>query len=147
MTGVATPLWSGRSRTLVAGLSGTGLALMAVGWLRVSGGSSVDTQIAWLDVGVAGLLLSGLANALWLLRGRRSVVRLRVALLPADFGVAPFDGAVEAVPFERRELVAAASMTRYHRPDCLLVVGKPAAAADRRTHETESRRPCPTCRP
>jgi hypothetical protein len=147
MTAGPAPLWSGRSRTLVVGLSGVGVALMTIGWARVSDESNVNTQIAWLNVAVSGLLVAGLGNAMWLLRGHRSVTRLRSALLPPTFGAAAIGRDDDAVSFERRELVAAAGMTRYHRADCLLAAGKPVGVADRAVHEADGRRPCQTCRP
>jgi len=146
MNVVAPPLWSGRARRLLVGCCSGGLALMISGWVQLSGGSSVDAQIPWLNVAVSGLLLAGFGNTLWLLRGRRSVADLRTSLLPPTFGTTgePVDA---PVPAEQRQLVSAAGMTRYHRPDCLLAAGKPVVGASRRTHEMAGRLPCRTCRP
>jgi hypothetical protein len=38
-------------------------------------------------------------------------------------------------------------MTRYHRPDCELVVGKEVVTAGRNEHAAQGRRPCAVCEP
>ncbi|HVW32123.1 MAG TPA: hypothetical protein VHL53_06255, partial [Acidimicrobiia bacterium] len=145
----APPLWNRTARIVVGACSAGGVALMVAGWVRTSGAGAVDAQIPWLDLAVSGLLLAGLGNVLWLSAGRRSVADLRVALLPAGFGLAAgADRADDAGPRQRRnEPVAADGMTRYHRADCLLAAGKPAVAASRPAHEAAGRAPCGTCRP
>src|SRR5580698_6984753 len=59
-----------------------GAIVIGVAWYVGAGDVSLNKQIGPTDAAVAGLLLSGLGNATWLLRGRRAVGERRQALLP-----------------------------------------------------------------
>jgi hypothetical protein len=126
-----------------------GLLLIVVAWFEASGAVSQDAQILWLDVGIVGVIVAGAGNVLWLLTGRRGVGELRRALTPALMArfAEPSAEAAPAVPAtDPGQLVAGADMTRYHRADCLLVVGKEVRLAPEETHYARGRRACQVCR-
>jgi hypothetical protein len=84
--------------------------------------------------------------------GRKTSEPARALPEPAeDATAAEAPAPPRAEPGARRRggatLVASARMTRYHRPDCPLVVGKPAVAMTRQAHERSGRRPCGVCEP
>lgn len=123
----------------------TAFAVIMVAWYQTSGTGLVQRQLAWLCVGVVGLVVAGAGNALWLLRGLRHIQLAQRAALPAATRSRPEPAPAKsgAAPL----LVSGASLTRYHLPDCALVAGKETFAAPRPGHEPADRRPCEVCRP
>ena len=61
---------------------GLGGIVVAVSWYVCAGDVSFSQQIGPTDAAVAGLLLAGIGNVGWLLRGRRILGERRRALLP-----------------------------------------------------------------
>src|SRR5258706_3797968 len=59
-------------------LSAAGLV---VAWWGISGTARTATQITWLNVGVAAVVVGGLGNMTWLLQGRRALALRRRAVL------------------------------------------------------------------
>jgi hypothetical protein len=150
--------WTGNDLVIVCVTTIVALGLVAVGWHGVSGEVEVRRQVLWLDLGVAGVLLLGVGNAQWVLRGRRAVGDRRARLLPLGGepigepagGLTPGAGTAGAPPMAPRRaegVVAGAAMTRYHRPDCELVAGKEVVTAGRNEHAAQGRRPCAVCEP
>ncbi|MGP0032697.1 MAG: hypothetical protein ACLPVF_19610 [Acidimicrobiales bacterium] len=146
--------------------------VVAVSWYVCAGYASFYRQIGPLDAAVAGVLLSGLGNVMWLLRGRRAVGERRRALLPdaipdaiGDSIEAAISGPVGAVrkvsgdvggaeprliteKMETGELfVSGEGLLRYHRPDCALAADRRWAGATRSEQEAAGRLPCGVCRP
>ena len=98
----------------------------------------------FLDLGIAGLLVATVGGVRWLAAGFKTV-RVRkaaaVALVRSRFGSVEASG-----PADRSDgFVAAARMTRYHRPGCSLVAGKDVSAATLAEHSAAGRRPCGVC--
>jgi energy-converting hydrogenase Eha subunit C len=54
-------------------LNVVGLALLAAGWAAVSGKVTLADQAPYLNLAVAGLLLAGIGNALFLMASRRTL--------------------------------------------------------------------------
>jgi hypothetical protein len=129
------------------GLYGTtvgGLLLVAIAWYQASGSIDPDAQVGWTNLAVAGLIILGAGNLVWLLTGRRVVGELRrdvIARLP----LRPVTSEHEPVAPSSGALVAQRGMTRYHRPECLFVTGKAATAASEPSHRRAGRRPCEVC--
>ena len=139
-------LWGTRPRvTLILG-NLVALAAMASAWWAVSGSRSASDQHSLLMVGLAGVLMAGAANGVWLGAGRRSIRTARSAILPTPpEGVL---GANSGVTGTRSEaLFSGNGMSWYHRSGCLLSVGKSVGPATRRDHELAGRSPCEVCRP
>lgn len=135
-----TALWPRRDRIAVAALQATGFAVLAVSWLGVSGTTRFSRQIAWANLGAAGLIVIILGCALVVHRGRRQVDhRLGTQVWPTRAS-----GPISATPSADR-FVATPEMTRYHRPDCQAVAGKSVSSASPDAHRAEGRQPCGLC--
>lgn len=123
------PLWSSRHLLVVAGMNAVGGMLIAIGWYQGSGQAHVDEMLGWLNVGIAGLIVIGAANALHVLRGRRTVGQLREVLLAQVPRLAPGPGRTPEISPEGDDatavaVVAAEGMSHFHRPACPLAGGK-----------------------
>jgi hypothetical protein len=125
-----------------------GLLLVLVAWAGASGSVQIDTQVRWVNVGTAGVIVLGCGNVLWFLSGRRAVGELRrlvtSRLRPAVHGHAD-SVAADAAP--AGVLVATQKMSRYHLAACPLAAGKAAVPATEAAHRAAGRRPCGVCLP
>jgi hypothetical protein len=119
-----------------------GLVMIFVAWYNASGSGHLATLVAWTNLGVGGIIVSGTANALWLLSGRRAVGERRRWLVEEP---APMPDEIPQTKGLR--LLAGPGMTRFHLENCPLVVGKAATAASRQQHVADGRRPCGVCEP
>ena len=54
-------------------LNVVGLALLAAGWVAVSGKVTLADQTPYLNVAVAGILLAGIGNGLYIMALRRTL--------------------------------------------------------------------------
>lgn len=132
-----------------AALVGAAVALL-VSWWGVSGTARMSTQIAWVNLGVAALILIAATMGMWLLAGRREVGRLQASITASLEAVLVDRVRAPSVasapdPADKDALVSGVGMTLYHRPTCQLVAGKPVTVATRRSHEVARRRPCRVC--
>jgi hypothetical protein len=139
--------WSSEHVAFLLVANGLGAAIIAAGWYQASAAVALRSQLSWLELCVAGLLLAGTANALWLLRGRQAVTLGRMAVLSARqraelFPIAAPEAHASTVP---PSLVWVAGTTRYHRPDCLLVAGKEATGL--LEGDTADLQACEACEP
>jgi hypothetical protein len=128
-----------------------GVAAILAAYAGGSHEATADRQVGWVNVGIAGLMIVAVANAGWLLAGRRACWRLRHNLLPAEPGAAAWP-ATGDVPAPARSLprdtfLAAAAMTWYHAAECRMVAGKDVAPASEAEHRAAGRRPCAVCLP
>ena len=142
--------WRRTDRKVILITTAVGLALVAVSWLGAADASQLDTQVRWLNLGVAGVILLGAGNALRLLRGRRAAGRLRRTVLGSPELARRLVARSERIDRTAAEVampVAVTGMTRYHRPDCPLVADRPVRAARVSTQVKQGRRPCGVCRP
>jgi hypothetical protein len=139
---------------------GIGGIVIAVAWYICAGDATFSQQVGPADAAVAGLLVAGVGNATWLLKGRRALGERRRSLLPdlPPREAASTEVADEAAPSRTTDetpavtepglLVAGEGMQRYHRADCALAAGRTEwTAASRVEHESAGRRPCGVCRP
>ena len=129
-----------------------GLAAVVAGWWGASGAGRVSGQLAWLNAAVAGVVVAGTANVVWVLRGRRAVgLRSRRLLghLAADAphaGVASA-GAAAGSPPDGESLLAVSGLGLFHRAGCAMLAGKPATPASSEEHRRAGRAACGVCRP
>jgi hypothetical protein len=138
--------WTTRAFSLAYVCAVGGLLVIGVAWFGASSSVTLNSQLRWADVGVAGLILLGAGNIAWLLTGRRAVGELRRHVLAT---VSPREVTVEepATSAAGGVLVSGAGMSHYHRPDCLFVAGRQVRRASRQTFERRGRRPCRVCLP
>jgi hypothetical protein len=121
-----------------------GAALVLLSWWGAGGTARLSSQLAWVPVGMAGLVVLGVATAVWILVGRRAV-RDRLAAMGPMLPTGSGRPLAAAEPVETP--VAVTGTSRYHRPSCVLVRGKRVSAATASDHEAGGRRACPICRP
>jgi hypothetical protein len=119
-----------------------GATLLLLAWWGASATADGPSQVAWINVGVCGLIVSGAGVTSWVLSGRRAVGARRVLLVP---DAALRTDAVRAD--DRRPLVTARHLTRYHRAGCPMVAGKRTRAATAARHRAAGLEPCGVCRP
>jgi hypothetical protein len=138
--------WGTRPRvTLILG-NLVALASMAGAWWAVSGSRSASDQHSLLTVGLAGVLMAGAANGIWLGAGRKAIRSARSAILPTlpEGALSASSGVTE---IRSEALFSGNGMSWFHQSGCLLSVGKSVAPATRREHELAGRSPCEVCRP
>ena len=136
--------WNRRNVTGFAVATALGAALLGASYLGVSSEVQLKGQVPLLDLGIVGLLVATAGGVGWLAAGIKAV-RVRKAAAVALVR-SRFDSVEVAGPAGPGEgFVAAARMTRYHRPGCSLVAGKDVSAATRAEHSAAGRRPCGVC--
>src|SRR5207248_2464163 len=119
-----------------------GATLLALAWWGASATADLSSQVAWINLAVCGLIISGIGITTWLLSGRRAVGARRMLLVP---DASP---STHATPIdERGGLVTAAHLTRFHRSNCPMVTGKRTRAASAARHRAAGLEPCGVCRP
>lgn len=128
-----------------------GAVLCVLGWYGVSGERFAERQVPYLascTIPGAALIVAG---AVLLAHGRNTLAASRVeelyGLLVATEPAAPEERAVSPVAADGALLMVPGG-TLWHRADCPLVAGKPAAApADAAVLAAEALAPCPVCEP
>jgi hypothetical protein len=128
---------------LVYGMTFVGLLLVFLSWLETSGSVRLGSQVRWTNVGVAGVIVLGAGNMLWLLRGKRATGQLRRLVLAS----VPIDDERPIKTQRTGPLVSGPDMTRFHLAGCALVAGKQVSAAGREAHARAGREPCGVCLP
>jgi hypothetical protein len=148
--------WGADHVIRVMAANGIGLVLVFIGWWATSGEGSFHRQLPWLNVGVAGLVVAGAGNGLWLARGRRAITQSRKSVTRACGST---NGRVVVRRSSRDRLgvgesgmgsmglVAGQGMSFYHRATCLLVGGKTVRVLSRAEHERDGLLACEVCRP
>jgi hypothetical protein len=128
-------------------LSGVGLLVC---WIGASGNPYRDPELAWAAGGIGAVAVAGAGATAWLLTGVRELQARKRRLGRRTEAIAAAAGARRGATVtenDRSSLVSAPGMTRYHRPDCLLVRGKPATRRTLAAHTKAGRRPCGVCQP
>lgn len=133
--------WTARQLRRAGAAYVAGAVGIGAGWYRISHAASVDGQLRWLVLDSFAVLFVALTSAAFLLVGRRALRRVPLPVVV----VRP--AALQGTAAPPEVLVTAASMTRYHRTDCLLVMDKVVSAAGRGEHERVGRKPCGMCLP
>jgi hypothetical protein len=137
-------LWRRSDAVSLLAADAVAVILLAVAWWGTSRAVTASRQDGWFSLGMAGLVVAGMAHGLWLLAGRSAVSRRARALAFADLAVQAgrfVDSRTPAV------LVGDATLAHYHRSGCRLAAGRPVTVAERGAHERLGRRPCGVCRP
>lgn len=116
------------------------LTLFVVAWLGAADRVTLGEQLGFVYLGVGALSLSGLGNAWFLYRGARRIrTRIRVVIHRERARRSRTTSSDTAVV-----VVVGRTVSRYHRPGCVLVRGKTVDAVDPTATELL---PCEVCRP
>ena len=142
---------------LLAGLAvvGFGAVCVLVSWWGASGSARSSDEVAWMNLGVGGLIVIGGASAMWTMVGRRAVGHRQAALTDTLEGILVMRGQPGSVgrvkatkaSVQTGALVWGRGMTHFHSEGCQLVLGKQVRAATLRQHERAGRLPCAMCEP
>ena len=119
-----------------------GATLLVLAWWGASATADQSSQVAWINVGVCGVIVSGAGITTWVLSGRRAVGARRMLLFP---DASPSTEA--SLLGESGPLVTAAHLTRYQRHGCPMVAGKRTRAASTARHRAAGLQPCGVCHP
>jgi len=141
------PPWTSAELSRVVLSNALGAVLIGISWYQVAGQLTTRDELAWLNVGILGVAIAGISNAMWLLRGRRNIGLARVMILPDVPPRSATHWSDRLAEDLENQPVASAAMTRYHRPSCPLVEGKQTSAMSRRDHERAGKIPCELCEP
>lgn len=136
--------WTGRSLRMLAFVDVLAVMVVTVAAYQVGGRDTVQSQLGWFEIGIAGLLLAGIGQCRWLLDGLRAVRTARAIVLP---GRGPGTESPRSDARAADGLVAAETMTRFHRPECSFTAGRPVAYASLAAHQHAGRRACEICLP
>jgi hypothetical protein len=153
-------MWGPSRLTVAAVGNNVGLALIVTAWWTTSGARSIPHQLAWLNIGVVGLILAGVSNLAWLGEGRRVLRRERSSVLAPAVPIAPTGSSATLVPMKTiatrvgssspgsaEQMVSAPGTLRYHRPGCVLVRGKAVTVHTGAGGSQGPTRACEVCRP
>jgi len=144
--------WTRSHLTGLAGAQAIAAAVLVAAWFGLSDELVFTRQIPLLDLAVVATVAGGVANVAWIVQGRSAVRRRKATFLRQVAAALPATVAAPQRSDPRSSLaamgdgfVAAARMTRYHRPDCPLLDGKdvrPVGGSEQR-----DRTACGVCRP
>lgn len=148
----AGPLWTAEEVIRWIGMSAIGFVLYAVAWYLAADQAASNAQMGWVNLGVVGLVLFGVANTMWLMRGHRAVrARTRASVSDAHpVAVSPSRKTAPAFSALGADLdgqLVAGEGAHYHRAECPMAQGRAVTAMGRSAHEAGGRRPCGICRP
>ena len=148
MPGGSSDPWSPDHMTRVIAANLLGAALILAGAYQATAAADVRTRLSWLNFAIAGAILAGAANALWLQRARRVVGDERAALLEAirerlaDIG---HGGVASPTAALLAHGVVITGADVVHRPGCPLTENRRIEPRDR--DRWAGLRPCDICRP
>lgn len=147
-TGPPVALWRRADLLFLFAALGVGLLLIGVGYWGVSGTRVFDDQVSSARLAAVGVVVAQAGVVRSVIAGRRALGRRLRSSLPAAATARPAVAiAGSAGSGSAGQPVAAADMTRYHRPGCAFAAGKGVLAASAADHERVGRRPCGVCRP
>lgn len=138
--------WRRRDISVLGAGLALGAVLVLIAWRQAGNTADGGEQLAWLNLGVGGVVAAAFGAALWVRGGRRAVRRRRQELLSVlEPGLDPTVDLAVAAPGVLP--VATDRCLRYHRPACALVAARAAVPARREEHESAGRAACEVCRP
>lgn len=150
--------WDANDLVGVIGANALAAVALVVAWFGVSGSAVLPDAVNYTIVGIAGVVLQGCGNIVWLMRGRRVIGQRRVQTiaqlellvgLDADAApsAAPAGSATRGQPRTGADLVTVPGTSRFHREDCQLVTGKDVVPARLADHLAAGRQACGVCEP
>jgi hypothetical protein len=116
--------WTTAQLRLFTGLTIAALLLLAMSVESARTTSALSHQVVPLNLAVVSAIIAGLADALWLVQGRRAVIARTRQLLIETRSSSDERRAPLASMTSEPIWVAVAAGSRAHRPGCLLVAGK-----------------------
>jgi hypothetical protein len=141
-----------------------GVAVLLFAWYKSSQSAAPQQLVEWAALGAFGVLIAGLANSVWLVRGGQAVRRRKQAVCDELWPLADVSTLAqprtasddqqsveplgdEPVSVQGEELVSLPNMRYFHQAGCDLVAGKAADPDTRRVMVRGGKQPCGVCRP
>ncbi|MGH8972852.1 MAG: hypothetical protein ACRD0C_06565 [Acidimicrobiia bacterium] len=128
-------------------LTGAGLAGLAAAWYGGSDQADWPDALPLASLGAVATTVAMLGLVAWLVSGFRRVHRLRREVLPALHAKVGTRGADVTSTAGSAGFVTAEGMTRFHRPGCPLVAGKPVRPLPVDESGASALVPCGVCAP
>jgi hypothetical protein len=122
---------------------------VGVGWFGASGTLTLSHQLLWAVLAITGAAVAAVMQGMFVLDAFRVIKARRLAIMTDLAALAPAGAAAESRVVATDDVnlrVAAAAMTHYHRPYCMLVDGKDVSlhgSADE--HAAAGRTACGVC--
>jgi hypothetical protein len=133
-------LWGRRDLVVLVMLYLIGAIGLVVAWRGSAAEANWRDDAKWLVTATGGVSLAGLGLMVWLVAGKLRIAAAQRAVRRGLVERREERSVSAVVPVA--ETVTAPAMRRYHRPTCLLMVGKAAVAAD-----PALLKPCGVCEP
>lgn len=144
------PPWSPRDVTRSTLVALTTAAGVIVCYLTASSTLELSTQLTCVAVAIILVAVAGAGWAALLTDGLRSVRVRRLEVARDIVLLLETQDQRPKVPVGASEvpsLVSGDRMSKYHRPECLLVKGKQVSAATLSEHAAADRTACDVCKP
>jgi hypothetical protein len=125
-----------------------GLIGVAVAWYGASAQADWPDTLPWASLGAAAVTVAMLGLVAWLMAALRRVRRLRREVMPWLEAAVSTPGITATVRTARgADFVTVGGMTRFHRPGCPLVAGKPVRPLTIEDARISALGPCGVCGP
>lgn len=148
--------WEQGDLIALGGRLTVGVVGLLVAWIGCSGTLSWPAQQGWTVVGVGAVALAMTGVVMWIQAGLRTIQDAKREVFAATREWFRFDDVPAAEPMASSppislvvgaDLVTGSGMTLYHRPECLLVVGKATTGVTRCAAEAAALDACRVCSP
>ena len=127
---------------IAAVVMAVGGAVWFAGWWQAYDQRLMEDQISPLNVATLGLVVIGVGQAWWFLRGRRAVADFRRVVLENLGSIPTASAAPDADMY-----IGGPGARFYHRAECAMVTGRGWTFAPRAAHHEAGRTQCGVCRP
>jgi hypothetical protein len=144
--------WRIHDLTVVTSANVLGAIGLLAAWIGGRNETNVASQLGWLKIGIAAVVIAGAGNAAWILAGMRAVgLRRHEQLVRTPGTLALATTRASAGHRVARQLdgalVHGPLMTRYHRASCPAVANRMVEPASLAEHLEAGRQPCGICCP
>jgi hypothetical protein len=140
--------WRTGELVRVGVVSTAGLIGVAVAWYGASAQADWPDTLPWASLGAAAVTVALLGPVAWLMAALRRVRSLRREVMPwleAAVSTPNIGPTVPTAP--GADFVTVGGMTRFHRPGCPLVTGKPVRPLTIEEARASALEPCGVCGP
>lgn len=122
------------------------LGMVVCSYLGARRTADPSTLLVFLNVAAAGIVVALAANTVFMLSALRQLRMLGGAVLSVR-ATPPRPAPAVGAEIRPLEMLWGFGMTRFHRPGCPAIAGRPVTAATLDAHEGAGRAPCGICTP
>jgi hypothetical protein len=140
--------WRAGELVRVGVVSAAGLIGVAVAWYGASAQADWPDTLPWASLGACAVTVAMLGLVAWLMAALRRVRNLRREVTPwLEAAVSSPSISAPTRTEPGAHFVTVGGMTRFHRPGCPLVTGKPAGPLTIEEARAAALEPCGVCGP